>query len=249
MKRLTLLLILFLTILLPVQSWAAFRSVATNSTATTDLIVTKPSGVVEGDVLIAFGITDDIANDYVWPSGFVAITGSAIITTADNQALGAAIKIAGASEPANYTISSTNALIGGIIAFSGNSATQPHRSSVANNNSANASPWTITSTAYSSTTSVACDLVTIVGSDVTTSVDAVHTGPAGFTVRADIISGFRNLAVSSNDAVAAGASGVLAVTGTLGGASAGWGIFSVALENTGGGGGDEITGFYKRRVQ
>lgn len=213
----------------------AFRSIETNSTTATDLVVTKPAGVVSGDILVAFGVSDGEVGTYTWPTGFTEVTGSPVSTTADAQLLGVAIKVAGGSEPANYTITvSSNTIIGGIAAFSGAVSTQPHRVSATTNNSANASPWTMTSAAFSSSTAVICDLVVIAGSDTLTSVDVVHSGPPGYNLQADIRSGFRNGMLSTKNSVATEETGVLSATGTLGGATAGWGIIAVALELTSG---------------
>ena len=208
----------------------AFRSIAVNETPSSSLVVTKPAGVVSGDVLVAFALNDGNAANFSWPSGFTAVTGTPINTTFDGQQLGAAIKIAGGSEPANYTITASTTIIGGIAAFSGGADPQPHRSSATSNDNGNASPWSITSAAFSSNTSVTSDMVIVAGSDTTTSGNVAHSGPTGYTVQADIRSGFINAMLSTKDSVASGESGVQTATGTLAGASSAWAVFAIALE-------------------
>jgi hypothetical protein len=72
---------------------------ATFNTTTIDAIV--PTGTVEGDLLLMFVMSNDGGSAFTWPSGFaveIDATGPA------TYRMGFAWKIAGASEPATYTI-------------------------------------------------------------------------------------------------------------------------------------------------
>lgn len=218
-----------------------FRSIAVQEANDNTITITKPDGVVEGDILVAFAVSDDnAASTFTWPTDFVELTGTPLTSSADAQTVGCAIKVAGGSEPASYDISNSgNSIIGGIAAFSGCAITGvPHQSSVGSSSIANASPWSMATAAFGSNTSEICDLIFIAGSDVTTNVDVTHTGPSApgaFTVRADIRAGARNGMLSTLDSQAAGQSGALTGTGTAASASAGWNAIAIALENTGGG--------------
>ncbi len=101
------------------------RGIATSGTATgTSLIISKPAGVVAGDVLIA-----NIAQAGSGGGGLSnpSSSGWTLIAGADlaggTHRWGAVFyKVAGASEPATYTFtldSDGNSAVGGIVAFSG----------------------------------------------------------------------------------------------------------------------------------
>ena len=79
------------------------------SGTTASVTITKPaSGVAAGDVLLLIISTDNWAS-FTLPSGFIDIGPGAQQTTngADGQTMEIAYKIAGSSEPANYTITIT----------------------------------------------------------------------------------------------------------------------------------------------
>jgi hypothetical protein len=95
-----------------------FRSASSgrNANATT-LLIDKPSGVGEGDVMIAAIVIGGIPNTTP-PTGWQAVR-------TDSKGKGlrqiAYVKVAGASEPESYTwtFSSSHAAVGGILAFTG----------------------------------------------------------------------------------------------------------------------------------
>jgi hypothetical protein len=216
----------------------SFRSISTVAVLGNPISVPPPAGIVDGDILTAFAVSDDAAMTFTFPAGFTQVTGSPLTTTADGQRLAVATKKA-ASESGNYAISGVGAgqLIGGIAAHSGRDATLfLHKVSSAVNNTLNASPWTITSAAFAAATTGVADILFIAGSD-TNGNSATHTPPSGFTERADISSGtFQNMTVATKDDAAAGETGVYSGTGTSSGTS-GWGVFAIALLQASGGGG------------
>lgn len=129
MKKFTFLLIFAISAILT-QSGNAFgqiaqRGTATSATGTTSLIINKPTGVVSGDVMIV-----NIAQSGASGSGELSNPTSAgwtLISGADleggTKRWGAVMyKVAGGSEPANYTFTldaGGNSAAGSIVAFSG----------------------------------------------------------------------------------------------------------------------------------
>lgn len=124
MKKLTFLFIVaFATSILTISNVAAQvaqRGSATNASSTnTSLTITKPTGVVSGDIMIANIAT---RNSGANPSlaGWTLISGAAIDGGTTRGAL--LYKVAGGSEPANYTFTlgaGSNNNEGTIVAFSG----------------------------------------------------------------------------------------------------------------------------------
>lgn len=206
----------------------AFRSISTNSTGAANLSVTKPSGVVSGDYLIAFKVIDNVGDTFT-VTGFSHITGSPVSTTIDNQQLAVLVRKADGTEGASFSLDSSNNGIGGVIAFSGIDPTTQLdvTPSVNSSNASNASPWTITATGVTTSTNN-CDLVIIAGDDITATGDVTHSTPSGFTNQADLNEGFKNVVVFTGTAGAAGATGNKTFTGT-GGAGSGWAVFLLAL--------------------
>lgn len=226
----------------------AYRSISTNNTQATSLVVTAPSGIQDGDILIAFGWSDDTGTTFGYPAGFAALTGTPLTTSFDGMRTGVALKIA-SSESGNYTITGSTGICGGVVCFSGRDAsTTPHKSSTA---VSNVSSGTITSAAYASNTTATCDICVIVGSD-SSGVNITHSaGASGLTERADIqdtVSDFINGAVYTLDAVASGADGVYSITPS---GNTGWSSISIALADAAGGGGggasSGVTFYWRRR--
>jgi hypothetical protein len=102
----------------------AMRGTATSSTssAATSRSVTKPTGTVQGDVLVAV-VTHDGAADAVTASGWTLLQ----YASGSNINAGIYYKVAGASEPASYTFSTVNshAIGASIVAYNNVSTTAP----------------------------------------------------------------------------------------------------------------------------
>lgn len=211
----------------------AFRSISSNNVPSSTLSVTPPAGIQNGDVLVMWTTSDDSAGTLTFPAGFTKLTGSPRSSTIDGMTLEAAWKIA-ASESGSYQVSSSTPVIGAVACFSGiDTGTLPYRQSNGQSSVNNDSPWSMTTAAFSSNTDVTCDLVFIGASDGPGT--PVHSGPSGYTIRADIASGIIAGALSSQDAVASGVTGADSMIGTDAGHAAGWGAFHIALKNSGGG--------------
>lgn len=101
----------------------------TFGTATTDYLITKPTGTASGELLVAF-LSMNNNPTVTPPSGWVSI-GRATLSGATGEAF---YKVAGDSEPADYTFTLSFAATGSIIAarFSGQNATVPDVSASTN---------------------------------------------------------------------------------------------------------------------
>jgi hypothetical protein len=224
---------------------------------TETLTITAPTGLTDGRVMVAALCSDSPIQSLTVPTGFTAVTGSPSSTTVDGQTVFVYTKVC-SSESGDYAFTAPAAdvrtVIGGIYVFDNQDASPPHRVVTASNNSSNASPWTGTTGSFGAgNTTGQCDVIFVMGSDVLSNVDVTHAAPSGYTLQSDIRNGFRNLGVSTKDAVASGFDGVLSGTGTAGGASAGWIVFTIALLNVSGGGasqwGAQLSNTWNRIVQ
>lgn len=208
----------------------AFRSIGTNQVAATNLVVPAPSGIVDGDILVAVTVNDATTGVTTWPSGFVEGPASPqTMSSFDTSVFRYAIKVA-SSESGDYTLTGANQIIGCVACFSGRvQSTTPHRDSGTKSDVGNASPYTITSAAFSSATSAPADILWIASADGTGS-DQTFTAPSGYTKDCDLsgtVDNSRQFALAHKDGVAAGETGALAGSGA--GASAAWSVFAIAL--------------------
>lgn len=166
-----------------------FRSVAaqTDGSFSTSVTITKPTGVVSGDLLFA-ALAHWTPNSTMSsvPSGWNLI---AITSDSDSYTLATYYKIAGGSEPANYT-------------WTWNGATFPRSGAIACYQAPNASPFdavapvtwvsgSSTSIATPSVTSSAADELIISALVVNPSATSGMAGspPSGMTERADYLAG------------------------------------------------------------
>lgn len=222
----------------------AYRSIASTATPAHPLVIAAPAGIVDGDILVLWVVVDNQnAITYTPPAGFTALTGFPLSLNNGGGTDGGGMYVAykkASSESGTYSTSNnlTEAMNGGIVCVSARDAAGfLHRSSIGTNNTANNSPWNITSAAFGTVTAGLCDVVFIGWSDNKTTGAVTHAGPAGHTKRADVNSGFYNSFCSTQDAVASGATGALTGTGTQASQQAGWACACIALLDDGGGGG------------
>lgn len=111
------------------QGQIALRGAATTSTTNnTNITINKPTGVVAGDVMLVNIAKAGNNTNAPTLAGWTLISGVAI-GGGGTQRYGAVLyKVAGATEPANYTFAlgaGTNTGSGGIVAFSGVDGTTP----------------------------------------------------------------------------------------------------------------------------
>lgn len=109
----------------------AFRSASSAKSVNNDtvpLVVDKPAGVVEGDVMIAFLATIQDQTTITGPSGWTQLFPTTADTTnSPHCQMTAWIKVAGSSEPSTYTFSwdVAGGAVAGIVAYSGVDPTTP----------------------------------------------------------------------------------------------------------------------------
>ena len=213
----------------------AFRSISTNNVIATNLVVTPPAGIVNGDILVAWSLNDAASGATTWPAGFAEDTSASpiLLTSFDACTFRYALKIA-SGESGNYTITGATQIIGGVAAFSGRAAsTTPHRSSAAKSDTGNASVFNINSGAFSSSTTTLADHFLIAVADGA-SANVTFGAPAGYTLDADVTEASpftRQFMFAHKDAVPSGTTGATTSTGS--GSTAAWGVFSVALADGG----------------
>jgi hypothetical protein len=201
----------------------AFRSITTPGTGNT---IDKPTGTAEGDIVLILCVADD---NHVVTDAADGFTVGGRIATGGSYAVQWLWKVAGASEPANYTITQDfNAAKTCVaMAFSGRNTSSP----------ITASASTTLSSASASPVSVALGGVTAAEGD-----DIIHFGmirpttggdtwgsapPTNFDERAEDPRAFRSAFINTRDNVSAGATGTITgtatiVSGTDTGAFAGW---------------------------
>lgn len=211
----------------------SFRSKSSNFTAASGMrTITAPAGIVDGDILIAWAISDSSSTTITWPTGFDSANAITVTNTAGEIGrLMIALKIAN-GESGNYSLTASTAVICGMVVHSGRSAsTVPHRQSTGVGTGATR-PWTPTTGVFASNTSQECDILLFVLDDITSSSETVsRTPPSGFTIR-DQTTGtsFFQGSVASKDLAAAGETGAYAQTDTSSGsATSGWGAIAIAL--------------------
>ncbi|MBS1884242.1 MAG: hypothetical protein JSS97_14950 [Actinobacteria bacterium] len=198
----------------------SFVAMATsqNATGSTSLAISKPTGVAEGDVMIA-AVTAAGTGTITAPSGWTAIKNVTVGTTMRQLTM---YKVAVASEPTSYSwsLGTSRAASGGIVDYRGVNQTVPiDATGSATGTSGNA-------TAPSVTTSAAADQVLGVGSfaAVTTVTPA-----SGTTERFDVSSLSNTSELADLSQASAGASGAKTITPLLGTAS--WIAQTVALRD------------------
>lgn len=220
-----------------------YRSISTVTTPAIPLAIPAPAGIQNDDILILWVVVDDQnVISYTPPAGFTAFSGFPLQLNSsggtDGGGMWAGYKKA-ASESGSYSItnSGSDTMNGGIVCISGcDPSAFLHRSSIGTNNTANASPWTMTTAAFSSNTSATCTFVYLGMSDNKPSGTVTHAAPSGMTKQADVSDGtFSNSFCATQDSVASGETGARSAVGTGGGLASGWACVCIALASTGGG--------------
>jgi len=215
----------------------ARRASTGNSVRNTSLVLTKPAGTVDGDVVVLYAINDAAADAITFPAGFAALASSPLQNTFDSQRCAAAWKVA-ASEPASWTVTCPSDVIGGAVSFSGRSGVLTASSGLSTGATGAASPAACNATGL--TAAAGDDLFWICGSDNDSGVDVTFTAPSGFTIDQDLWPGsadFRNLGSAYRDNFAGGATGTVTGTATFASGSAARATFLLAFAAAGGGGG------------
>jgi len=187
----------------------SFNKVVTNSTPASPLAI-DPAATAN-DVLISGEVCDFTDSSTFSITAFDAIARQETTTDAQNLGVNRKKAATGSEGSLNITNSAARAMIGFILALTGADNTTPEdvTTVVVNNNTGAASPATLTANITPVTDG--CMIVAIMGTDTTASVNATTTfsttsGTTGaWTTRADLNSGFNNIAVGTALQTTAGA--------------------------------------------
>jgi hypothetical protein len=207
---------------------------ASDSTPAPSQSVPKPAGTLDSHHATLWAISDDTAATITWPTGFVESSVTPLDTgVLDAQRFRVATKIC-SGEPASWTVTSGSNIKAGSIVHSGRDTITPiHRISGRADTTARGSPWTATSNAFSSATTIdGCDLIFLQGDDCTPNAQVTHgTPPSGFTLREEHTGAtdFQQGAVWSKDNVAAGDTGVYSSVSSETGGSTNLAVVVIAL--------------------
>lgn len=213
----------------------SFLGGSVNDTAGGSGTIAKPGGTADGDTILLWTIDDGTGNVTTWPGGFVEDSLSPLNTSGlDGGQLRWAWKVA-SGEGASWNITTGGIDRRGGAVWTGRNPTTPiHRISARTDTTTRSSPWTATSSAFSSNTTLdGCDIGFLVEDDCNASGAVVHTAPTNFTKGPEHAgANFCNGCLSYRDNVAVGEDGVYAGTGTLAGASTNLSIVAFALASS-----------------
>lgn len=175
--------LLLLLIVDSAQAAVAFRAAANNRQSSTasggTLTVSKPTGTLSGDVMLASITVVTNTSTVTAPAGWVLVQ-SVNQTTGNTSRLYTYYKVAGAAEPASYAWTFTGAnvgTVGGIASFTGVDTTSPIDVSTSQTTASSTSH-----TAPSITTTVAGDMLVTIHSFASS---RTWTPPGGMTEAVD----------------------------------------------------------------
>jgi hypothetical protein len=205
----------------------AFRSSNQQSGNAASLTVTAPSGIVAGDILLAFWSQGGAANATItWPSGFTQLdTANSAVHDVTTKV---AWKLATGSEPASYQIDTTvgDLCVAIVAAWSGRANTAPTSADTVQNTTA---PQPITVTLTGVTAANGDDIAWFGARCSGAGTNGTWTAPSSYTERQDVqATTYISASLATRDAVSAGATGD--ISGTLvGGDDAGYAGFVIAI--------------------
>lgn len=209
----------------------AFRG--SQQTANNNLI-TNVAGVAENDILILRYAQDSAGGTITWPSGFTPFTQNDL-SGPDGQTIGCAWKRATASEPANYTTTSTSggaSIAQSLAAYSGRSTTLPPVAVLTTNTTANG-PTTFNAVLTGVTALTGDDIDAGVMTDTTGTSTSSFTPPGSYTEYADAYDSsnfWAHLTAAYRANVSAGDTGSLTFGVTLdSGVSAGYAGYVIRI--------------------
>lgn len=152
----------------------------TSSASATSLTITKPTGTVSGDLLVATIVHQQATETVTAPAGWVSVVAANNVTTNNDLQVDLFYLIAGGSEPANYAFSWATAkpAFGGIIRVTGWDGT------TASDVAASANSGSDTNAVALSVTTVTDGALVIIA-NAAVSGGATFTPPSGFTEEFD----------------------------------------------------------------
>jgi hypothetical protein len=195
--------------------------------------ITNVAGVALNDILI-LRYSQDVAGGVIsWPSGFTPFIQNDL-SGPDGQTCGVAWKLATASEPANYTTTSTSggaSISQSLAAYSGRSTTLPPVAVLTTNITANG-PTTFSAVLNGVTALSGDDIDAGLMTDSDNSTSASFTPPGSYTEYADVYdnsNGWSQMSAAYRANVSAGATGNLTFGVTLGTGSAGYAGYVIRI--------------------
>jgi hypothetical protein len=205
---------------------------------TGSIVLNKPTGVVDGDVMFTFHMKDGSGGWTITPpAGWTTLISPVGIDTPDSQTFALYYKVA-SSEGTTYTWThdSNSRTISVVTAWHNNAASPVNASNSSTNASANATPITVTGPTIT-TTQNGCMIVHFAGGDPDTSTTGSWTVPTGYTSRvsdydtASPASGWMPILIADKIQTSAGATGTVSSTLTPASGNAGWFAATVAIED------------------
>lgn len=217
----------------------AFRNATSLTGTSTTPNTAVPTGAAIDDIVLLFASVDSTTATFAtkWPAGFTAIAD--IDLTHDGQAEGWAWKRLTAADTGSYTLAAVGISTQWIcmaVCLSGRDTTNPPVFSAATqNNTANATPVTISATGV--TALAGDDLVwaSLPDNKITGNVTG-HTPPSGYTEKLDVGTAFTYGSIAVLENASAGATGTVSGTLTLSSSTSGYGATLVRVPVAVGGG-------------
>ena len=216
------------------------ESISSSTIDNADLSITKPSGTVEGDLLVATGIVGNGADRYLSPpAGWTEIVSDMnAISGSSSMWVQAWYKIAGGSEPSSYTFTQNQTFTKSNLVLSRISgAEDPATTAIEYATSANGASGTADTPSI--TPKVDDSLVTRFAGSARTSSGAI-TPPTGYTEQYDLRSVYSAWLASKTQGASATGTEAFTYTPTWWSSPA-WGHIALAIAPAGGGGGTEYT--------
>lgn len=183
-----------------------YRGIASANNYGTSLVINRPPGVVQGDILVAV-ISYGQGYDPTLPSGWDTLEHK--VRHNSQYGVGVFFKFAGASEPSNYTFNfgSTDGLAGHIVAY-GDVADAPFEaSSILSDHASNSSPVS------PNVNTEVDDCALIAFASMTNDAAVPFTPPAGFTLRGEDDNGTGGTSADTALALATGSQASAGSTG------------------------------------
>ncbi len=179
--------------------------------------IPAPAGMVAGNLLLAvFSCDDGVTPTSITSPGWTLLTSYLFTTRNNNGIVGVFYKIAGASEPASYTFtgSQANAMNVGIIQLAGVNATNPF---------GGVAPTTYKAAATLNPVFPAITLpkamfvmqVCAQGGNYTNAVSSAYTPPAGYTIAVQSITQYNGAAIYDSEATFAALSDAIQPAGVV----------------------------------
>lgn len=222
-------------LLLSVCAHAAYVDCSSTSGTASSLVVTAPTGIQDGHILIASAVWGgSSAQTITWPAGFTELSVSSTALGIVGSTFKSAWKRA-SSESGNYTIQGqqNELAVAAMCVYSGRHASNNPAAVSTISDTSSASP---VSAAATGVTAVAGDDIVYLMAQNDGGDQWAHTPPASYTEREEVSPGsWVSLSASDRENVSAGATGTLTGTLTAAGNNGGFGVVVIRIPAAAGG--------------